>query len=84
MYKNIITQYEEKLSKKQLDVLRGILISNIGKFKFFDKADNLSGIEYITGIRKDVDKTLKELEDEFGIISYDSKINLPSSSTVKQ
>lgn len=75
MYKNIITQYEEKLSKKQLDVLRGILISNIGKFKFFDKADNLSGIEYITGIRKDVDKILKELEDEFGIISYDSKIN---------
>lgn len=75
MYKNIITQYEEKLSKKQLDVLRGILISNIGKFKFFDKADNLSGIEYITGIRKDVDKILNELEDEFGIISYDSKIN---------
>lgn len=74
-YKNIEAQYEEKLTDKQLDVLRGVLISNIGKFKFFDKADNITGIKYITGINKDVDKLLEQLENEFGIISFDDKIN---------
>lgn len=74
MYKNIISLYGEKLSEIQSNVLQGILISNIGKFKFFDKADNISGLKYITGVYKDLDKVLDTLENDLGMISYDENI----------
>jgi len=49
VYNNINIKYKEKLSKIDLDVLSGILILKLGKFKTSDKEDALIALKYIIG-----------------------------------
>lgn len=75
IFKIILSKYEDKLTLSQKKILEAILISNIGKFKFFDKEDNILGLKYISGIFEKIEDLLISLENEFGIISYDKSIN---------
>ena len=73
MYNDIMTKYLDKLSENQVEILQGILVASICKFKVFDKNDYKTLLKYITGLYEDdITNILKELEDDFGIIKFDN------------
>lgn len=75
-YRDIVEANEEILSSIDKDVLRAILIMNIGKYKIFDKHDALLAIETITGKNETViQNTIFNLENKLGIVYYDSNVN---------
>lgn len=74
LYDNIYIKYHTKVSKIDLDVLAGILILKLGKFRTSSKEDVLLAFKYITGIKADlIQNSLTELEDSYGVIEYDEK-----------
>lgn len=76
LYDKIYIKYHEKLSKNDLDVLAGILILKLGKFRTSSKDDVLTALKYTTGIKVElIQGSLKELEDSYGVIEYDEKNN---------
>ncbi|HJF36658.1 MAG TPA: hypothetical protein K8U79_11630, partial [Clostridium perfringens] len=76
LYDKIYIKYHEKLSRNDLDVLAGILILKLGKFRTSSKDDVLTALKYITGIKVElIQGSLKELEDSYGVIEYDEKNN---------
>ena len=76
IYSDIITKYGDKLSQNQIDILQGILIANICKFKVFDKSDFKTLLKYATGLYDDaIEEVLKSLEEDFGIIKFDIQSN---------
>lgn len=76
VYNNINIRYKNKLSKIDLDVLAGILILKLGKFKTSDKEDALLALKYIIGQPMSfIEKSVDELETVYGILEYDSKSN---------
>ena len=76
LYNNILSKYGEKLSDEEKDILAGILILKLGKFKNDTKEDVKEAIEATTGLKNNIiDKSLKSLEDNFGVIEYDEKLN---------
>lgn len=76
LYNAIITKYDEKLDGNLLKVLQAILISNISRFTPFNKADMIDLIRYSCGLTEEIIiKSLKELENNFGIIRFDENIN---------
>lgn len=76
MYSDIISKYGDKLSQNQIDILQGILIANICKFKVFDRSDFKTLLKYITGLYDDlIEEVLNTLEEDFGIIKFDIQSN---------
>ncbi len=76
LYDKIYIKYHEKLSRNDLDVLAGILILKLGKFRTSSKDDVLTALKYITGIKVElIQESLKELEESYGVIEYDEKNN---------
>lgn len=76
LYDKIYIKYHEKLSRNDLDVLAGILILKLGKFRTSSKDDVLTALKYTTGIKVElIQGSLKELEDSYGVIEYDEKNN---------
>lgn len=76
LYDKIYIKYHEKLSRIDLDVLAGILIFKLGKFKTNSKEDSLLALKYITGVKIDlIQSSLIELEESYGVIEYDEKNN---------
>ncbi|MBS6022528.1 MAG: hypothetical protein KIB00_00445 [Paeniclostridium sordellii] len=74
MYNDIMVKYGDKLQSNHIEILQGILIANICKFKVFDKNDYTSLLKYVTRLYDDeIVTTLKSLEDDFGIIRFDSE-----------
>lgn len=76
LYDKIYIKYNTKLSIIDLDILAGILVLKLGKFRTISKEDVLQALRYITGIKVELIKnSLIELEDIYGIIEYDEKNN---------
>lgn len=76
LYDKIYIRYSEKLSKSEIDVLAGILILKLGKFKTSSREDTLVALKYVTGIKIDIiEFALQELERSYGVIEYDEKNN---------
>lgn len=74
LYDKIYIKYNTKLTKTDLDVLAGILILKLGKFRTRSRADVLIALKYITGTKTNlIETSLKELEDSYGVIEYDEK-----------
>lgn len=76
LYDKIYIRYSEKLLKSEIDILAGILILKLGKFKTSSREDVLVALKYVTGIKIDIIKSaLQELERRYGVIEYDEKNN---------
>lgn len=76
LYDKIYIRYSEKLSKLEIDILAGILILKLGKFKTVNREDVLVALKYVTGIKIDIiESALQELERSYGVIEYDEKNN---------
>ncbi|MDQ2087088.1 hypothetical protein RBH29_11695 [Herbivorax sp. ANBcel31] len=74
LYDKIYIKYKDKLNNVQVDVLAGILILKLGRFKTSDWNDLLLAMECVTNISSDsVEELLKDLEESYGMISYDEK-----------
>jgi len=72
LYRDIFVKYGDKLSDDEKRVLKAILITNIGKFEFYDKNDAATAILYCSGMSiGNIEKILKQLENLYGIIQYD-------------
>jgi hypothetical protein len=76
LFNEVLSNFNEKLTEDDKNVLRAILIINISKYKTFDKNDNISALVYNTGILKnEVVNIIKNLENQLGIIYFDETIN---------
>ncbi|OPJ55652.1 hypothetical protein [Alkalithermobacter paradoxus] len=74
LYDRIYIKYKDKLNKTELDILSGILILKLGKFRTSNKEDVLLALEYITNIKSELlDGILTNLENNYGMIAYDEK-----------
>lgn len=77
MYSDIITKYSDKLVPSQVEILQGVLVASICKFKVFDQNDYKTLLKYITGLYDDeIDANLEVLEDDFGIIKFDDEAKM--------
>lgn len=72
LYRDITLKTGGKLSDIDLKVLKAILILNIGKFSLFDRNDAIQAISFCSNLQtEDIIPALKNLEDLFGVISFD-------------
>lgn len=77
MFDKILIKYQEKLSKIDIDLLASILVSKLLKFKYNSREDVILSLHYITDLNeKIIDQRLLEIEEEYGFIQYDSKLNI--------
>lgn len=74
LYDKILTRLNDKLNLTEKDVLAGILILKLGKFRTKEYSDVILALEYILNKNASViEKALKDIEETFGVISYDTK-----------
>lgn len=74
LYDKVYIKYRDKINYLQIDVLAGILVLKLGRFKTQSLDDLLLAMEYITEIKRDaLVSILNELEENYGMISYDEK-----------
>lgn len=73
LYNEVLIKYGDKLEDDQKDILQGILVSNICKFKVYDKNDYITLLKYCTGYGEEyIQEILRVLEDDLGIIRFDA------------
>lgn len=76
IYDKILIKYKDKLKTNELDVLAGILVLKLCKFKTKNIEDLNFSLEVITGITGNIlVQAISELEDTYGIIGYDERNN---------
>ncbi|MBL4935567.1 hypothetical protein JK636_07315 [Clostridium sp. YIM B02515] len=74
-FNDLMDKFEEKLSEQEKDILRGILLLNIARYKIYDRADNILALMYNTGFTEEETRTvLNNLENELGIIYFDQAL----------
>lgn len=76
LYKEIISRNGDRLTNFDLMVLKAIVIINISKFNTFNKEDLILAIRYCTNmLEENIRATLRNLEDNFGVIEFDAEKN---------
>lgn len=74
LFDKIQIKYKDKLKPIEQEVLSAVLVLKLCKFKNKDKEDVQFAIEAITGLKKEIIKTvISDLEDIYGIIGYDER-----------
>lgn len=72
LYRDIVVKLGSKLSEAENQVLKAVLIINIGRFAFRDREDVLRALQYCSNIKEeDTIAALKSLEDLHGVVVYD-------------
>ncbi|WP_174733162.1 hypothetical protein [Mesobacillus harenae] len=77
LYNQILTKYGDKLDERSKETLAAILISRIGRFKTQNRHESVELVAYAAGLSlKEVELAISQLEDQFGILSYDEVANV--------
>ena len=77
LYNQILTKYGDKLDERAKETLAAILISRIGRFKTHSRYESVELVAYAAGISiKEVELAINQLEDQFGVLSYDEVANV--------
>ncbi|MFJ8236352.1 hypothetical protein ACIQ34_11460 [Ureibacillus sp. NPDC094379] len=77
LYNQILTKYGDKLDERAKEVLAGILISRIGRFKTHSRNETVELISYASDISvKEINLAVDQLENQFGVLSYDEVANV--------
>lgn len=77
LYNQILTKYGDKLDERAKETLAAILISRIGRFKTHSRYESTELVVYAAGISvKEVESAISQLEDQFGVLSYDEVANV--------
>lgn len=76
LYREILSKLGDRLNYYQKRVLQAIALMGLIRAEFYDKLDAQNGIYYFTGMStKRIAAILKELEDNYGVCTFDSDIN---------
>lgn len=74
LYNEICIKVGDKLTRQEKLILKAILISKIGGFKFYDKEDAYVAYRYLTNLKEDeIKPAVRNLEDRHGVIAYDDQ-----------
>lgn len=77
LYNQILTKYGDKLDERARETLAAILISRIGRFKTHSRYESIELVAYAAGISiKEAELAINQLEDQFGVLSYDEVANV--------
>lgn len=75
-YQSIMVKHGDKFDENEIRVLRAVLITNIIKFKFYDRNSCQTALKYCSGLNDEaVEKAIEQLENEFCVISLDESTN---------
>lgn len=76
LFRDIMLKNGDKMSDAEKTVLKAILIVDLCKFSLADRNDCIDAIRYCTSLSNiEIEKAVNGLENNFGIISFDSNIN---------
>lgn len=76
LYRDILVRVGDKLSEVEKTVLKAVLVINIGRMMFYNKANALNAIQYCSNLQeKEVQEALKSLEDMHGVVAFDDHAN---------
>ena len=76
LYRDARVKLGDKLSETESTVLKGILIVNLCKLTLLDRIDSANAIRICSGLSEEqVLAALKNLENEHGVIAFDSNTN---------
>lgn len=74
LYRDIMTKIGSKLQEDESAVLKAILLVNIGRFRFHDRADAVLGLRFCCNLEEEkVCSVLKQLEELHGVVTFDSQ-----------
>lgn len=74
VYDRLKIRYKDKLNKYELNLLSGILILKLCKFRTKTSEDLLLALESITGLEENLLKSsINTLEEDYGIIGFDER-----------
>lgn len=77
LYNQILTKYGDKFDERIKETLAAILISRIGRFKTHSRKESIELVAYAANISvKEVELAINQLEDQFGVLSYDEVANV--------
>ncbi|RSD28590.1 hypothetical protein [Mesobacillus subterraneus] len=77
LYNQILTKYGDKFDERSKETLAAILISRIGRFKTHNRVESVELIANAAGLSvKEVEIAIRQLEDQFGVLSYDEVANV--------
>ncbi|MFB5089182.1 hypothetical protein PGC35_18645 [Psychrobacillus sp. PGGUH221] len=77
LYNQIISSHGDKFNERQIEVLAANLIVRIGRFKTKSLSDAKQALAYAANITlKEVELVIQQLEDDFGVISFDERANV--------
>ena len=76
LYRDILVKVGDKLSILEKTVLKAVLVINMGRMAFYSRENALAAIQYCSNLQaKEVQDTLKSLEDLHGVVAFDSHAN---------
>ena len=75
-FQSILVKHSDRFSENEIRVLRAVLITNIMKFKFYDRKSCQTALRYCSGLKEeDVEQAVSQLENEFCVITLDDSTN---------
>lgn len=75
LYNEVMRKNGDKFNDAEKIVLKAILITNLMRFDFADKADCFLAIRYCSSLSEDdIITTISSLENNYGVISFDEKV----------
>ncbi len=76
LYQSIISKLDDRLTDDEKTILKAVLLINVCRFNFHDRADMLSAIAFCSGFSEDeINPLFQSLEENYGIIAYNESSN---------
>ncbi len=72
LYRDILVKVGDKLSDLEKTILKSVLVVNMGRMEFYDRADAVRAIQLCSNCSNDeVEHVLKSLEEMHGVVAFD-------------
>lgn len=76
LYRDIMVKVGDKLSDDEKNVLKAVLVINIGRFAFLNRDDAIVAIKYCSGMEdKQIEPAIRNLENLHGVLAFDENAN---------
>ena len=76
LFRDIMLKNSDKMTEEEKRVLKAVLIINLCKFAILDRTDCILAIKHCSNLSEtNIDKALNGLENNYGVISFDSNTN---------
>ncbi len=76
LYRDIMVKIGDKLGPNECNVLKAILVVNIGRFSFSNRDDATRALRYCSNLKdEELSAAIRNLENLHGVIAYDENSN---------